>query len=275
MKTLIIGSKGMLGQELMKVFGNDHEVIGWDRGEIDITEAQSVKSKVQSLRPELVINAAAYNNVDQAETETELANKINGYAVGNLAVICKELDIPLVHYSTDYVFDGTKKEGYRETDQPDPQSAYARSKYLGEQELQKKSDKYYLIRLSRLFGKEGGGKKSFVKQMIELSQTKKELDVIDEELSCPTYAPDLAERTKHIVENKLTYGVYHSANEGGVTWFGFATEAFKIKGIDVKLNPVPGSKFPRPAKRPAHSILLNTKLPPMRSWQSALKEFLT
>ncbi|MDP3993649.1 MAG: dTDP-4-dehydrorhamnose reductase [bacterium] len=277
MKILIIGSKGMLGQALVKVFSAGNEVLAWDREEIDITEAQSSNIKIQNLRPDLVINAAAYNNVDGAETERELAQKINGYAVGYLSKTCKGLDIPLVHYSTDYVFDGTNRKGYKESDFPNPVSAYGESKFLGERELQKNTDKFYLIRLSRLFGKEAyiaSAKKSFVNLMLDLAKNHAELEAVDEEISCPTHAVDVAERTRYIAESKPEFGIYHAANVGSATWFEFAAEIFKIKQIDVKLKPVPASRFPRPAMRPQHSVLLNTKLPPMRSWKEALKEFL-
>jgi len=188
------------------------------------------------------------------------------------------LGISLVHYSTAYVFDGEKSEGYKEDDQPDPQSVYAASKYLGEQELHKNTDKFYLLRLSRLFGKQGlsvSGKKSFVKLMLDLAKTKTELEVVDEELSSSNYAPDLAGQTRYILEHSLPFGIYHCSNEGFATWYQMAEEVFKIKAIDVKLIPVPASRFPRPAKRPKFAILLNTKLPPIRSWQEALKEFLS
>lgn len=290
MTILIIGAKGMLGQALAEEFKDGKELFLWDREpsatrgvsasrgeEIDITEAQSVKRKVQNLRPDLVINAAAYNNVDGAESEPEIADKVNGYAVGYLAAICKKLGTPLIHYSTDYVFDGTKKEGYAEEDKPNPISAYGYSKYLGEQELQKNTDKFYLIRLSKLFGKEalsGGGKKSFVKLVLDSFRERKELEVVDEEVSSPTYAPDLAERTKYILEKSLPFGIYHGTNQGTATWYEFAKEIFKILNINVKLNPVPAARVPRPAKRPAYGILLNTKLPATRPWEEALKEFL-
>jgi dTDP-4-dehydrorhamnose reductase len=184
----------------------------------------------------------------------------------------------LVHYSTDYVFKGDKKRGYREDDRPDPQSAYALSKYLGEQAVQENADNFYLIRLSRLFGRPAasqGAKKSFVQIMLELAQTKPEVNAVDEELDCPTYAPDLARRTREIIDQRKPLGIYHVTNSGGCTWYDFAREIFTSKNISVKLNPVPASFFPRPAVRPKYSILLNTKLPSMRSWQEALKEFIS
>ncbi len=267
----------MLGQALVKAFSGSHEVLAWDREEVDITREPVVKSKVSVAKPDLVINAAAYNNVDGAESEPEVANAVNGRAVGYLAEVCRGLDIPLVHYSTEYVFDGENPTGYREEDKPSPISKYGASKLLGEQELVKHTKRFYLLRLSRLFGKEAattGAKKSFVRLMLDLARTRDELAVIDEELSCPTYAPDLAARTRELVEQEYSPGIYHSPNSGAVTWYGFAREIFKIAGISVKLQPVPAAHFPRPAKRPRYGILLNTKLSPMRPWQEALKEFL-
>jgi dTDP-4-dehydrorhamnose reductase len=275
MKTLIIGAKGMLGQELVKAF-SDHRVTAWDREDCDITKKDEIQAKIRELGPELIINAAAYNNVDKAEEEKEIADRLNGYAVGYLAEVAKEINALIVHYSTEYVFRGDKEKGYKEDDRPDPISVYGASKYLGELELAKNADKYYLIRLSRLFGKMGTGenvKRSFVDTMLELAKTKDELDIVDEEVSSPTYAPDLAKRTREIIEGDYDYGIYHAANRGSCTWYGFAEQIFKDAEIQIKLNPVSGDKFPRPAKRPQHAILLNTKLPEARTWQEALWQY--
>lgn len=277
MKILITGAKGMLGQALLETFSEGNDILARTRDEIDLTHMGDLGSKVKELKPDLIINAAAYNNVDKAEEESEIANAVNGYAPGNLAAMCKELDIPFVHYSTDYVFDGTKKEGYVETDEPHPISAYGRSKFLGEREVQKNGAKFYIIRLSKLFGKEptsAGGKKSFVKLMLDLAKTKTELEVVNEEISCPTYSVDLARTSKYLLDHDLPYGIYHGVNLGGATWFEFAAEIFKIAELNVKLTPVPASRFARPAQRPAYGVLLNTKLPPARPWQEALREHL-
>jgi dTDP-4-dehydrorhamnose reductase len=279
MKVLIIGSRGTLGQELVKAFNdNKNEVVAWDKNECDITDKKEIQGKIFSLHPELLINAVAYNDVDGAEKEPEKANLINGSAVGFLAEIAEKLGILMVHYSSDYVFRGDKIEGYNEEDTPDPQSVYAKSKFLGERELRNNCSKFYLIRLSRLFGKIGSGdgvKKSFVDKMIELSSDKKELKVIDEELSSPTYAPDLAKLTLYTIKKQFPFGIYHEANSGACTWYGFAQEIFQILGkSDIILKPVKAEDFPRPAARPRYSILLNTKLPKQRPWQEALKEYL-
>jgi len=266
----------MLGQELVKVFHNC-EAVAWDREDCDITKKEDVQNKIKNVAPDLIINAAAYNDVDGAEKDKDLADKINGYAPGYIAEAAHEAGARFVHYSTDYVFPGDVVEGYREDVMPDPISAYGLSKYLGELETAKFAKRYYLIRLSRLFGPAGtgeGAKKSFVDKMLELAETRDELDIINEEVSSPTYASDLAKRTRQIVDGNYAFGIYHAANKGACTWYEFAQAIFKTKEINIKLNPVPGSKFPRAAKRPAYSVLLNTKLPEARTWQEALWEYL-
>jgi len=275
-KILIIGAKGMLGQYLAREFFDD-ELILVDREEFDITSRDGVPLQIKNLKPDLIINAAAYNDVDGAEKNPEIVKLINGYSVGFLAKAAKEVGATFIHYSSDYVFDGEKEEGYREDDQPKPISVYGESKYLGEVELQENCEKYYLIRLSRLFGRVGAGegvKKSFIDKMLELAETRDSLEVINEEVSCPTYAKDLAELTKYIWQDKKPYGIYHGVNSGSCTWYELAQEIFKIKGLGVNLQAVNGDKFSRAAKRPKYSFLLNTKLSPQRSWQEALKEYL-
>lgn len=276
MKVLIIGAKGMLGQDLVRVFSDGHEVVAWDREEIDITSPEAA-GKISAAAPDLLINSAAYNAVDKAEEEEELAKTINGRAVGMMADICSVLGIPIVHYSTDYVFEGADQDGYAEDDEPNPQSAYARSKRLGETALRDSSADYWLIRTSRLFGRPAntpGAKKSFPDLMIELSKTKKEFDLVDEEVSAPTYSLDLARRTREIVETLKPFGVYHAINAGGCTWYEFGKVVFEIAGVGVVCRAVPGSSYPRPAKRPAFSILKSTKMPAMRPWREALREYL-
>lgn len=277
MKLLIVGAKGMLGQELKKEAGKRGlEVFAWDREEIDITDKNQAKEKIFSLRPDILINSAAYNAADKAETERDLANLLNGFAVGFLAEIAKEIRAKFVHYSTDYVFNGENKDGYKEDDLPSPISIYGQSKLLGEQEA-KKAENFYIIRLSRLFGNVGSAeicKKSFVETMIKLSEENNKLEVIDEEYGSPTYATDLAQLTFDIIEKESPYGIYHGANNGACTWFGFAKEIFDILEKDVELIPINGDQFARPAKRPKYSRLLNTKLSLQRSWQDALREYL-
>jgi len=280
-RVLIIGSHGMLGQELVKVFDQDMnwEVFGYDRDEIDITSEESLQKKIKEIRPAAVINASAYNAVDKCETdeiEFELAKKINGYGPGFLAKIGKAENIPIVHYSTDYVFDGEKGE-YKESDQSMPISNYGRSKLLGEEEVQKNTNQFYLIRTSKLFGKPGKSpmsKKSFFDTMIALGKDNSTLKVVDEEKSCFTYTTDLARETKAVLEEKIPFGIYHIVNEGACTWYEATGELFKLAKMDIELIPVSSSEFPRPAKRPKSSVLVNTKLKPLRNYTKALKEYL-
>jgi len=280
-KILIIGSHGMLGQDLVRVFERDMnwEVFAYDRDQIDIASEESMRQKIEEAEPDAVINATGYNAVDKCESdeiEFELAKKINGYGPGMLAKICKEKNIPIVHYVSDYVFDGEKGE-YAEEDKPSPISNYGRSKLLGEEEIKKNTDQFYLIRTSKLFGKPGKSemsKKSFFDTMIALAKDNKVLKIVDEEKSCFTYTPDLALETKKMIEEKIPFGIYHVVNEDACTWYEAALELFKLAKMDVEVIPVGSSEFPRPAKRPRSSVLLNTKLKSLRSYKEALKEYL-
>jgi dTDP-4-dehydrorhamnose reductase len=280
-RIFIIGSHGMLGRDLVKVFEADASwhVFAYDRDEIDIASEESLRKKIDEVEPVAVVNASGYNAVDKCEgdeIEFELAKKINGYGPGILAKITKEKNIPIVHYSTDYVFDGEKGE-YTESDKPAPISNYGRSKLLGEEEISKNTDQYYLIRTSKLFGHPGKSimsKKSFFDTMIQVEKDNKIIKVVDEEKSCFTYAPDLALETKKIIEEGIPFGIYHVVNEEPCTWYGAAVELFKIIKREVEVIPVPALEFPRPAKRPKSSVLLNTKLKPLRSYKDALKEYI-
>jgi len=272
MKILILGHKGMLGDELVKVFKKDNELTLWDRSEIDIADRKDVESKIGDLRPEAVINAAAYTAVDLAEKEgKEIAYQVNGEAVGFLAEACKKNNSVLIHYSTDYVFNGRNKNGYQEDEKRDPLNEYGQSKARGEELLQKINPKFYLIRLSWLFGING---KNFVETMLRLAKENKELRVVNDQYGKPTYAKDLAQRTRELLESKRPFGIYHLTNEGVCTWYEFAVKIFELAGIEAKVVPVVSSEFSTPAKRPAYSALINTKLSLSRSWQDALEEYL-
>jgi dTDP-4-dehydrorhamnose reductase len=272
---LILGAKGMLGGQLMEVFGND--AIGWDRQEVDVTDFENLKLKVERLKPKAVINCVAYNDVDGAEEKKELAFKLNAEAAGNVAKLCKTLDIPFIHYSTNYIFDGVKGE-YEETDKPNPLSQYAKSKYAGEVEVEKNCEKFYIIRTAVLFGPKGqseASKKSFIDVMVELSKSKPEIKVVNDEIVSVTYAPDLARATQVLLSQQFAYGIYHFTNLGQASWYDLAKQAFTILNKSTNLIPVSASEFPRKAIRPKKAVLLNTKFIEFRPWQEALKEFLT
>jgi dTDP-4-dehydrorhamnose reductase len=271
MKTIIIGVKGMLGQELAKTF-QDWNPICWDQAEIDIADKEDVNEKISEVKPDLVINAAAYTNVDGAETNRDLAMKVNGYGVGNLAEACKKVNAILIHYSTDYVFDGKKQKGYKEDDHPEnPINVYGESKLLGEKLLQENTDRFYLIRLSWLFGEFG---RNFVETMLTLGQKNEIIKVVNDQRGKPTFAFDLAKKTRSLVEENFPFGIYHITNEDACSWYEFAKEIFKITENKVEVTPVSSEEFPTAAKRPNWSILVNTKLPLSRPWQKALEEYL-
>lgn len=282
MSVIIFGAKGMLGQALEKEFvDNGYVVNGFDRADFDLLDEKILIKKITQLKPILVINAAAYNAVDKIEenaVDFQLAEKINGQIVGVMARICKENNIPLVYFSSDHVFFGDEQKGYSEDAVPKPINKYGETKLLGEKELIKNTNQYYLLRLSKLFGKiagSAGAKKSFVDIMLDLARSgKTSLDLVDDEISSPTYAPDLAKAVRQIFEDKLPFGIYHVTNSGVCTWYEWAKEIFALTKMNLTLNPVPPEKFPRPAKRPHFSALISQKLPPLRSWQEALREYL-
>ncbi|MEA3464218.1 MAG: dTDP-4-dehydrorhamnose reductase [Patescibacteria group bacterium] len=282
-KILILGAKGNLGRQLVEIFQDGNEVIAWDREEIDITDKELVSKKVNDVKPDIIINAAAYNAVDKCEDdeqEFELAKKLNGDAVGYLAQAAIEVDAAIIHYSTDYIFAGDKKEGYKEDDEPRPVNKYGETKLMGEQELITRSGsrlKWYLIRTSKLFGQKGESeltKPNFFDIILKLSKKRDCIDVVDEEVSCFTYIVDLAMATRQLIKSGRGYGIYHIVNSGSCTWYDAALELFKTVGVGIKVNPVNSDKFPRPAKRPKYSVLLNTKIEPMRDWRDALREYL-
>lgn len=276
MKVLILGAKGMLGSELGRLL-DGHEVYSYDYENLDITDAVELAKSFEEIKPEVVFNCAAYNNVDKAEEEPEKARALNSDAVKFIAENCNKYGSILVQYSTGFVFDGENKKGYNEDAVPNPQSVYAKTKFEGEQNAAQAA-KHYIIRLNLLFGDAGqseGAKKSFPDMILDLAKTEKEFNFVNDEISTPTYSKDLAQSSIDLVESKAPYGVYHLPNDGRASWYDFAKEVFAIKNIDAKINAVSAKDFPRPAKRPHYSVLNNTKLPKQRSWQDALKEYLS
>lgn len=284
MKILILGAKGNLGQQLVKVFSvDDNEVIAWDKGEIDITDRELILKKIGDVKPELVINAAAYNAVDKCEAseeEYELAKKLNIDGPKFLAEACLKIGAILIHYSTDYVFDGTEKSGYIETNEPRPINRYGKTKLHGEKRILELSGaglKWYIIRTSKLFGPRGESataKPSFFDIMLQQSRQQRALEAVSDELSCFTYTPDLAKATKELFDKSAGSGIYHIINSGACSWYEAARELVKLAGIKIDVKPVSGDELARPAKRPKYSVLLNTKLPPLRDYREALGEYL-
>lgn len=270
-KILIIGAKGMLGGMLAQVFADLNPTL-WDRAEIDITNKNDVREKIRELQPNVVINAAAYTDVDGAETNMEAAFTVNETGARNLAAVCKETDATLVHYSTDYVFPGTKEDGYAETDAPGPAvNVYGESKLAGERALVEIKPNFYLLRTAWLYGPGG---KNFVHTMIGLGKQQSQLTVIADQYGSPTYAKDVASATRELIEKEYSFGIYHAVNEGRASWFDFANKIFQTLHMKVDVKPATSDEYPRPAARPTYSVLLNKSGPHMRAWEKALEEYL-
>jgi len=273
MKILVIGSKGMLGTDLMQGLSKtSYEFIGLDIQDIDITKKEEM-SKIKKENPGIIINCAAYTNVDLAETEKEKCYSVNLGGIKNLVRICKKNKITLVYISTDYVFDG-KKEGYDEDDEKNPINYYGKTKSEGEDIIINNLEKYYIIRTSWLFGKNG---KNFVETIIKLCKEKEEIKVVEDQIGSPTYTKDLSKGIIEIIKNinKYKCGVYHITNSGKCSWFEFASEIARLTGSRCRINPCTTQEFTRPAKRPKFSMLNNNKTEKLRHWKEALKEYLT
>lgn len=258
MRLMIFGSKGQTGLALVclaKRRGVDF--IGLDLDEIDISDQKQVDEAVADFKPTHMINAAAYNSVDAAEEKTELAFAVNALAPGCLALAARRTGAVLVHYSTDYVFDGTKESDYIEQDEPNPLSAYARSKLLGEKAVLISHPESYLLRTSWVFGPGGS---SFVSRVLKLASEKLELSFVDDQLCTPTYAPDLARVSLELIDRKAPFGLYHAVGSEVLTPYSWAKKILTAAGIDKKIVPVPASSFKTKAKRPARSVLSTAKL---------------
>lgn len=258
-KTLILGANGMLGSDLCMVFP---DAVKLKHDDLDITDKERVIETIETYMPNVVINAAAYTNVDGCEDERELAFDINGTAPGYIAQACSMVGAKLVHFSTDYVFDGSKKE-YIESDPTGPINVYGESKLLGEENIIKNMNDYRIIRTSWLFGLYGD---NFIKTMLILSEDLETVKVVNDQFGKPTYTNDLARKTTEIID--LVPGIYHITNEGVCSWYEFAAAA-----ID-NVVQCSSEEFVRKAKRPEYSVLVNTKTTPMRHWKDALMEYL-
>jgi dTDP-4-dehydrorhamnose reductase len=275
MKILITGADGMLGSDLQNVLNmsKKNEIIATDL-DLDITK-ESVIEKIRKCAPDIVVNVAAYTDVDGCEFNQELAYKINSIGPKNLALACKEINSKLIHISTDYVFNGEKKEPYIESDKTNPINVYGETKLKGEELIQNTFDDYFILRTSWLYGINGN---NFVKTMLELSKSNNEISVVDDQRGSPTYTYDLSIAISKLLENNH-YGIYHLTNSGNCSWFEFTKDIFEIANIDVDLKPVATEKFPRSAKRPKYSVLNNEKwknkgFKPLRNYKKALNDFI-
>ncbi len=265
---LIVGAKGMLGHALAETF-HDHHPILYDREEMDIASSALVQKTLAKLRPRVVINAAAYTDVDGCEDHEQQAFLINATGVANLAQACKTIGATMVHYSTDYVFAGTRPEGYAEAHEPSPVNAYGRTKLAGERMLEDAGIPFLLIRTSWLFGPSG---KNFVATILEKARSLPELTVVDDQIGIPTYTRDLARHTLLLLEQGAN-GIHHASNGERTSWYDFARAIVAQASIPCAILPMSSKELHRKAKRPAFSVLLNTKDAPLRPWQEALAEY--
>lgn len=278
MRVLVTGVKGQLGYDVMlELAKRGYEGVGVDVEEMDITDPVAVDKVIKEAKVDKVVHCAAWTAVDLAEEKEDLCRKVNAYGTENIAKVCKELDIPMIYFSTDYVFDG---QGTRPWEPDDPVVAplnvYGQTKYEGEQAVEKYLDKYYIVRIAWVFGVNG---KNFIKTMLNLGKTHDTLTVVSDQIGTPTYTYDLAKLVVDMCERE-EYGKYHVTNEGGyISWADFATEIFAQAGMDVKVVPVTTAEYGAKAVRPYNSRLEKGKLDAhgfdrLPTWQDALGRYL-
>ncbi|MFA9398541.1 MAG: dTDP-4-dehydrorhamnose reductase [Clostridiaceae bacterium] len=288
MNILVTGAKGQLGSQIINIITkknselgkidkryNESIVKGIDIEDLDITNIEDTRKYLNEFKPDIVINPAAYTNVDNCETNEDLAFKVNSLGPRNLAMICAELDCKLLHISTDYVFEGNGSIPYKEYDETNPSSVYGKTKLQGEKYIKEFSSKYFIVRTAWLYGYNGN---NFVKTIIKASKERGSLKVVDDQRGNPTNAEDLA---YHILKIALTeeYGVYHCTGKGECSWFDFASKIVKLAKIDATVMPCDSNEYKRPAKRPSFSSLDNMMLrctvgDEMRNWEDALEQFI-
>ena len=278
MKVLVTGVKGQLGYDVMNELAKrGYEGIGVDVEEMDITDAGMVDKVIKESGADKVVHCAAWTAVDAAEDQVDLCRKVNAQGTENIAKVCKELDLPMIYLSTDYVFDGEGTRPWEPDDKvTEPLNVYGQTKYEGEQAIERLLDKYYIVRIAWVFGVNG---KNFIKTMLKLGESHDTLSVVNDQIGTPTYTYDLARLLVDMLE-KEAYGKYHVTNEGGyISWYDFAKEIFRQAGMDIKLNPVSSEEFAAKAKRPHNSRMDKSKLEangftPLPTWQDALKRYL-
>ena len=268
-RILVTGANGMLARDLCPMLEDaDFEVIETTRNELDVTDELQVRRVISDVKPDYVIHCAAYTNVDKAEEEPEIAELVNAKSAEYIAKACNSNNAVMIYISTDYVFDGTKKTPYVPDDTTNPTGAYGLSKLHGEEAVRKFCPAHYIIRTSLLYGHLG---KNFVETMISLAE-KTELKVVDDQVGCPTWTVDLSDAIISFIDEEPPFGTYHACGAGSTSWYGFAKEIFDLMSLNVNLIPCTTEEFPRPAKRPAYSVMDNEGL--LRDWKQALQEYI-
>ena len=280
MVVLVTGANGQLGQAIQFVAGNypKIEFVFCSSSDLDITNKENCETVFNRIKPDFCINTAAYTAVDKAESDPKKAELINVIGAKNLAECCKKSRAKLIHISTDFVFDGSKKEPYKESDLPNPKGVYGLTKLEGEKAIQKVFDAYYIIRTSWVYSQFGN---NFMKTMLRLASERTSLSVVNDQIGTPTNAVDLANAILKIVETnsrKSHFGFYNFSNEGQCSWFDFAKKIFEINEVKIDLNPIPTTQFPTPAERPKYSVLDKTKIKTtfgiaIHSWEDSLEKY--
>lgn len=276
MKVLVTGANGQLGYDVVKKLQKQNiECYGATRKDFDLIDFESTEKFIVHYMPNVIIHCAAYTAVDKAEDEQGLCYLVNASAAENIAEICKKINAKMLYISTDYVFDGTKEGFYEVDDIPNPINIYGKTKFLGEQAVQRILDKYFIVRISWVFGEHGN---NFVKTMLKLGKERKELNVVAVQYGSPTYTVDLAALLVEMIKTDK-YGIYHATNEGVCTWAEFAEEIFKIAKLDVKVNHITTAEYPTKAKRPLNSRLSKNSLKinslkQLNNWQNVVKYFI-
>lgn len=276
MKVLVTGVNGQLGYDVVKELDKrGHQPIGVDREQMDLTSTEQIRECIENIKPEAIIHCAAYTAVDKAEDEEELCRRVNAIATKEIAEHAKELDIPMIYISTDYVFDGTKDGEYTEKDLPNPINVYGKTKYEGEVYVQELLEKYYIVRISWVFGENGN---NFIDTMLRLSKERESLNVINDQVGSPIYTKDLAPLLVDMIETDK-YGIYHATNEGYCTWYEFAKEIFDVCNINIEVNPINTSEYSTKAARPMNSKMSKNKLSKnefnkLDNWKESLKKYI-
>lgn len=279
MKVLVTGSTGQLGSELKDIckINSDFEFIFADRSDLDLSNTDNISDYLSEIKPDIIINTAAYTAVDKAETEKKLADLINHSAVAKMAEWGAMNNSKIIHISTDYVFDGTNKDPLNENDFVNPINHYGATKYEGEQALQKSGADFIIIRTSWVYSTHGS---NFVKTMLRLMSEREDVSVVSDQIGSPTYARDLAKVIIQMIRSGIfEKGIYHYSNEGAISWYDFAVEIKSITDNKCTIHAIPSSKFPTPAQRPQYSLLDKTKIKKAYGldipyWKDSLKECL-
>jgi dTDP-4-dehydrorhamnose reductase len=275
MRTIVFGAKGQLGRDLVALFRDKGEVLGVDLPEVDVADARSVESVCQASHPDLVINAAAYTDVEKAEDDEAGALRANETGAANVAAVAAQLGVPVVYYSTDYVFDGSKRSPYEPDDALSPLCVYGRSKAAGEAATRNANPRHFVLRTAWLYGPGGN---NFVEKILRAAATRTSLRVVDDEIGSPTHTLDLADATAAVCATDC-YGTYHAVNAGACSRHALAEAALERAGIHIDVVACSSSEFPAKARRPLYSVLSNTKLEQrighvMRPWKQALDAYM-